>query len=182
VVVFQVFQDIEHTDQVESFPAGQLAQIALPQRAVHASPSKFQFFGDQVHAEQFAVCTDLFQHAQNVAVAAADFQDSVARRQPFHNLPNETAEDGVAGAKPEVSVFRVEQEWREVRQTFGDRAWDRRPNPKPVRPWPRTTIIDVGRGSGRAIRNIPYLGRAGRNKAGVLRDREHNRTRRLSCL
>src|SRR5207248_1582160 len=92
--------------------------------AVHASPSKFQFFGDQVHAEQFAVCTDLFQHAQNVAVAAADFQDSVARRQPSHNLPNETAEDGVAGAKPEVSVFRVEQEWCEVRQTFGDSRHD----------------------------------------------------------
>ena len=115
-IVFQVFQNVEHADQVEWLAVRQLVQIAVTQRAVDAPPGKFQLLGDEVHSDHFAVRADLCEHAQDIAVAAADFQDSVARRQLLHKPPDETANDGVAGAEPEVPVFRVEQTGREVRQ------------------------------------------------------------------
>src|SRR5690242_1411192 len=76
-VVRQMFQDVEHADDVERCLKGPAMDIRLDKLAVDTLARQLQAFLEEIQTDYVAAVADLFEHPQHVAVPAADFQNAV---------------------------------------------------------------------------------------------------------
>jgi hypothetical protein len=108
-VVFEVFEHVEHADQVERVGERQSVHVGPHDRAADALPRELDAHVRQLRAHHFGAAALLLQHPQDGAGAAADLQGAVAGGEVAHRPAHGRGDDAVAAAEPEVPVLGGEQ-------------------------------------------------------------------------
>jgi hypothetical protein len=109
-IVIEVFEDVEHRDQIERCCEWRIVDRSAHQRQRAAAARKFQPFRKRIHAHDHAgIRTRRLEHPERIPRAAANLEHVIAARELGRDALDDGPQRKVTGDEPEVAVLDVEQ-------------------------------------------------------------------------